>query len=33
LRAPHRGHVSVDWPGCTSWGSHGILGFMRGIIR
>ena len=32
LFAPQRGHVSVFWPGCTSAGSHGTLGFMGGII-
>jgi NAD+ synthase (glutamine-hydrolysing) len=31
--APHRGQVSVGWPGCTSLGSQGILRLTRPIIR
>jgi drug/metabolite transporter (DMT)-like permease len=31
--APHTGQISVFCPGWTSAGSHGILGFMAGIIR
>ena len=33
LCAPQRGQISVFWPGWTSAGSHGTLGFMARIIR